>query len=445
MSYNQAMYEFHPYITNDGSIGLYNSDFNDIYHSAKGALTEAYEKFIYPIDFNLLLAKDEIKVLDICYGIGYNSKAFLNIFFEKFLKNNSHAKMNIGTIYTNNVDKKNMTYSEQIYTNNINNNSSDNEANKYNAEVYSNNISYKISVTAIDNDKILAFLSPFIKTGILNYKNFKIDFEYNKINKYCDNKFDKNFTPKKINNIINYFLFDKIAQNYPEIFTNSELHHILMSNKYNQIFDNELKGLFKLYKNKSVNSSIKSDFISNLHNIYYRHISNKYKNRLKRYNLENVDFLLKCGDARKILSDDKQEYDIIFLDAFTPSKCPCLWSLEFFRLLFEHLNRDGIILTYTTSAAVRNSMINAGFFVGNIYNEREKKYTGTIAVKNKMLIKYPLSEFDFGLLNTKAGIFYRDENLTGQNEAINHLRKIEVENSKLMSSTEYKKLYKLTN
>ena len=76
------MYEFHPYFTNDGSVGLYNSDYNDIYHSAKGALTEAYEKFILPVDFDKLMSKPEIKVLDICYGIGYNSKSFLNYVFR---------------------------------------------------------------------------------------------------------------------------------------------------------------------------------------------------------------------------------------------------------------------------------------------------------------------------------------------------------------------------
>ena len=78
------MYEFHPYFTNDGSVGLYSPEFNDIYHSATGALTEAYEKFILPVDMKNLLKKDSIKVLDICYGIGYNSKSFLNFIFEKY-------------------------------------------------------------------------------------------------------------------------------------------------------------------------------------------------------------------------------------------------------------------------------------------------------------------------------------------------------------------------
>ena len=88
------MYEFHPYFTNDGSVGLYNKEYDDIYHSAKGALTEAYEKFVLPLDFENLLKNNTVKVLDICYGIGYNSKSFLNYIFENF----SQKKNNEWTI-----------------------------------------------------------------------------------------------------------------------------------------------------------------------------------------------------------------------------------------------------------------------------------------------------------------------------------------------------------
>ena len=89
------MYEFHPYFTNDGSVGLFNTDFDDIYHSATGALTEAYEKFIYPVDFDSLLKKKSIKVLDICYGIGYNTKSFLNFLFENYFLKNFSEKNSI--------------------------------------------------------------------------------------------------------------------------------------------------------------------------------------------------------------------------------------------------------------------------------------------------------------------------------------------------------------
>ena len=116
------MYEFHPYFTNDGSVGLYSTDFNDIYHSATGALTEAYEKFIYPEDFNNLLQKDKIKVLDICYGIGYNSKSFLNFIFENYCRKNfskkySLSKHYIGKIHTNNILQT--LLGDFIYKNNI--------------------------------------------------------------------------------------------------------------------------------------------------------------------------------------------------------------------------------------------------------------------------------------------------------------------------------------
>ena len=130
------------------------------------------------------------------------------------------------------------------------------------------------------------------------------------------------------------------------------------------------------------------------------------------------------------------------MDAFTPAKCPALWTVDFFKLLFKHLNDNGRILTYSNSAAVRNAMITAGFNVGKIYNELENKFTGTIAVKNKALIQNELSEYDLGLLKTRAGIFYRDENLTGQNEAIIKRHKIEVSNSSLISSSKYIKQFK---
>lgn len=68
--------------TEDNSTGLFSSEINDIFHSKTGALTEARQKFIEPIK-NFYQNKNKITVLDICYGIGYNSKAILNEFNNK--------------------------------------------------------------------------------------------------------------------------------------------------------------------------------------------------------------------------------------------------------------------------------------------------------------------------------------------------------------------------
>lgn len=425
------MYEFHPYFTNDGSVGLYSTDFNDIYHSATGALTEAYEKFIYPVDFNNLLQKDKIKVLDICYGIGYNSKSFLNFIFEnycrkKFSKKYSLTKHYIDKIHTNNILQT--LLDDFICKNNI-----------CNEQIYTDNIFDKISITAIDNDKILSYISPFIKSGVKNFKNVNINFKYNAIDKFINNK-DKISHPK-INELINYLIFEKIRENSNDFAQNEELNQLINNSTFYQYFDSNIKGIYKSYRYKSYKNNPIRSYLANLHNIYYRYLSKRYKKRLKRYQLQDINFKLKNDDARKVLLEDYNLYNLIFLDAFTPSKCPCLWSYEFFKLLNEHLEEDGLILTYSTSASIRAAMVEAGFEIGNIYNERLNRFTGTVAAKNKNLIKYPLSEYDLGLLKTKAGIFYRDENLNSLNEAINETRKIEVENSNRISSSHYKKYF----
>lgn len=430
------MYEFHPYFTNDGSVGLFNTDFDDIYHSATGALTEAYEKFIYPVDFDSLLKKKSIKVLDICYGIGYNTKSFLNFLFEnyflkKFSEKNSikisSNKYDIEAIHTNN----NLAGKEKILS--VNNDT-----------IHTNNIiqtkSLDIYIRAIDTDKILSYLSPFVRTGVKNISNQKFNFQYDKINKYltCSKKI---FHPK-INPLINYLIFEKIRDNCNDFIENGDVFSILNSKDFVQYFDSNIRGYFNLLRNQMYNKPSFDNLSTILHNIYYRNISNCYKKRLKTYKLQDIDFELKNDDARKIILKDKNLYNLIFLDAFTPSKCPCLWSYEFFKLLFEHLEPDGMILTYSTSASIRNAMQAAGFEIGNIYNERLGKFSGTIATKDKSLIKSPLSEFDLGLLKTKAGIFYRDENLTALNEAILERRNSEVKSSNKMSTSHYNKLYK---
>lgn len=415
------MSEFQPYFTNDGSVGLYSKNYDDIYHSASGALTEAYEKFIYPINWDILLLHDDIKILDICYGIGYNTKSFLNYIFEN--KKELIVRKNIlKKIFSKNIDV------EAIHTDNI----IKGLKQIYTETVYTNNIFDNISVTAVDNDEILFGLSPFIKTGLKNFKNESSIIKRQNIEKYFKTKY-KNIP--KINNLINYQILIKIATKFPEIFQNSTILSILASKRYNKYLINDFKGLINL---KLRLSSTRNKLI-NLHNIYYRYIANRYKRRLEGYNVQDFDFNIVIDDARNIIKNDTNLYNLIFLDAFTHSKCPCLWTYEFFKQLYSLLKNDGMLFTYSSAPQVRSAMKEAGFIIGNIYNQRLNKFQGTVAVKNESLIMYPLSETEIGLLNTKAGIFYRDKNLKAQNEAIINTHKIEVENSNLISSSQYLK------
>ena len=411
------MYELYPYFTNDGSVGLFSPSADDIYHSTYGAFTEAYEKFILPSNINNFLKKNsEIKILDICYGIGYNSKSFINNFLD-FL------------------------YNETIHTNKI----------EYNDKVDTNNKKYKIYIHALDNDKNLAYLSPFFISNKKNFKNNNLTFNQEKIRRMLSNKVIQKY---KLKEEVNILLLKRILDQIDE-----ETIQLLNNKKYKQFFAPNTINLFKFLRTKECKYTHILSLNTFLHNIYYKYISKGYKNALKALKFMDFDFNLEIDDARYSLQKDSVLYNYVFLDAFTPTKCPCLWTIDFLKLLYEHLEDDGMILTYSNSAQVRNAFINAGFIVGKIYSESSKKFTGTIAVKNnsnleKLICEHEnnklvkiseLSEYDLGLIKTKAGIFYRDENLSLDNEAIIKVHEIEVQNSNLMSSSKFIKEYKKIN
>jgi tRNA U34 5-methylaminomethyl-2-thiouridine-forming methyltransferase MnmC len=61
----------------DGTNTLYSKEFNESYHSPKdGALNESLQKHVLPA-FDLQQEKTELTILDICYGLGYNTLATL--------------------------------------------------------------------------------------------------------------------------------------------------------------------------------------------------------------------------------------------------------------------------------------------------------------------------------------------------------------------------------
>ena len=397
------MYELYAYFTNDGSVGLFSLKDDDIYHSTYGALTEAYEKFIFPSEMEKVFQKkSEIKILDICFGIGYNSKSAINYLLD-FL------------------------YNETIDTNN----------NKYNYKIDTNNQKYKISIHAVDIDKNLVYLSPFFISNKKNLKNNTLSFKQDKIKRMLSKKIETPNKKIKLKKEVNILLFQKLFDKF-----DAEIETILNNKKYLQFFDREMLSLYKFYRNDRCKTSPILKINTFLHNIYYKYISSSYKNAIKALKLMDFNFSVDIADARQVIKNDSEIYDFVFLDAFTPAKCPCLWTLDFFKELYKHLDENGMILTYSNSASIRNAFINAGFYVGKIFSNSANKFTGTIAVKNKSLIKHELSEYDLGLIKTKAGIFYRDENLTLTNEAIIEAHLKEVENSDLISSSRFIKDYK---
>jgi tRNA U34 5-methylaminomethyl-2-thiouridine-forming methyltransferase MnmC len=75
----------------DGTNTLYSKEFDEPYHSTKdGALHESLEKHVKP-SFSIKKNRDTLTILDICFGIGYNT--FATLYYIK--KNKISTKVHI--------------------------------------------------------------------------------------------------------------------------------------------------------------------------------------------------------------------------------------------------------------------------------------------------------------------------------------------------------------
>lgn len=379
------MESFLPYMTNDFSVGLYSEDTDDIYHSAHGAVNEAYEKFIKPLNLkNILAKKDELKVLDICFGIGYNTKVLINEF--KRFKNK------------------------------------------------------RIDIDCVDTNFQLMKLSPFISTRInfidrvLKQKElYKNINSYDEAKKIIELKKKRVRSHYKISQEVNYTILKELYKG-EKIQIDNETKKIITDNQNFLFFD---KGILKIveFLEKKEDKYYQSNILNAcLHNIYYKNITKRYIN--KYADIVNLNFF--AQDIRDFVKNTSSIYDIVLLDGFTPLKCPCIWSQDFFEKLYSLMRQDAILVTYNSSAVTRSALLNTGFFIGNTF-DKKRNVVGTIASKDDSLIKNKLTKKQLGLLGTRAGVPFRDANLDLDNYAIINNRKFEVENSTLESSSRYLK------
>ena len=96
MAFNDALHTLT--LSDDGSYTAYSKEYEQHYHSTKdGALHESLSKHVIPA-FELI-DKEEIYILDICYGLGFNTLATL-LYYQQ---NAAHVKLHI---YSPELDAK---------------------------------------------------------------------------------------------------------------------------------------------------------------------------------------------------------------------------------------------------------------------------------------------------------------------------------------------------
>ncbi len=162
------------------------------------------------------------------------------------------------------------------------------------------------------------------------------------------------------------------------------------------------------------------------------------------------------GDARKKIKNIPAniKFDLIYLDGFSPQKCPQVWSVEFLSKVTQKLNPQGYLITYSCSAAIRRTLKDFGLNIFNIKPNLISKNlwsNGTIAVKiidkkaiqNNLYFKN-LSSMEEEHLLTKASIPYRDPTLSSNKKDIIQKRVQEQLLSNLETSKKWRDKWGMT-
>ncbi len=68
--------------TADGSYTFFSTEFNQAFHSHFGAKQEAKYKYVEPLQLRQKAQQPQLYLLDICYGLGYNSAAALTAIWQ---------------------------------------------------------------------------------------------------------------------------------------------------------------------------------------------------------------------------------------------------------------------------------------------------------------------------------------------------------------------------
>jgi len=162
------------------------------------------------------------------------------------------------------------------------------------------------------------------------------------------------------------------------------------------------------------------------------------------------------GDAREKINiiPSAIKFDLIYLDGFSPQKCPQVWTLEFLSKVTEKLNPQGYLITYSSSAAVRKTLRNLGLEIFNIkppLNSRTLWSYGTVAIakfdKNKLNPNFnfeKLSIMEEEHLLTKASVPYRDLDLSSSKDSIIKERLDEQLSSNLLSTKKWREKWEMT-
>lgn len=145
------------------------------------------------------------------------------------------------------------------------------------------------------------------------------------------------------------------------------------------------------------------------------------------------------GDARQtlpyLLEQRRGQVDLVWHDAFSPQRCPQLWTVEFLRGLANLLSAQGRWISYCSAAAVREGLRLANLNLAALgtpnagpSGQQQPRWSGgTVASYQHLALSVlgrPLSSMELEHMSCSAGEPYRDPTDIANADDILHQRRI---------------------
>ena len=83
--------------------------------------------------------------------------------------------------------------------------------------------------------------------------------------------------------------------------------------------------------------------------------------------------LLKLNNTLQRVALSKESVDLVYYDAFAPSKQPEVWSFDVLRKIFDALKRGGVLVTYCAKGQLKRDLNVLGLVVETLPGPPGKK------------------------------------------------------------------------
>ena len=161
------------------------------------------------------------------------------------------------------------------------------------------------------------------------------------------------------------------------------------------------------------------------------------------------------GEARQrtpeLLERAQGCVDLVLHDAFSPNRCPQLWTVEFLQQLAQLLTPEGRLLTYCAAAGVRRGLQLVGLELASLTppgpGGRGPWSLGTVASPMPLpatdAVLKPLSAMELEHLQTRAAEPYRDPSGTAEASVILRSRQEQQQHSRAEGTSAWRRRWGL--